>query len=376
MPSDAGAIPIAIFLPAAGPTRAERWLAGARAAAGEDLLQNLRTAGYGPCSIVAAEQADRDRFQALGALPLSEGPQPFHFGRTLARLVEERGFTHLAYFGGASAPLASAELLMSWRAQVSGLPPGGALVNNLHSTDWAILRDARRLVPLADRLPTDNSMGWVLKAESGAVVEEPPPTTASRTDFDTPSDLALILGHPALGSQLRQALHPFPEELRRKVERLAAVLRTPAASVALLGRVSENAWLELNRRTQVWARVYAEERGMRASGRQERGEVRSLIADMLETSGPAGFIQRLESMVKAVVWDTRVWMAQRTDKWPKAGDRMAADLGWVDDVEDEALRQLTKAIEAAQIPIVTGGHGVVSGSLLAFLESLFQEASR
>jgi hypothetical protein len=50
---------------------------------------------------------------------------------------------------------------------------------------------------------------------------------------------------------------------------------------------------------------------------------------------------------------------------------MAADLGWVEDVEDEALRQLTEAIEAAQIPIVTGGHGVVSGSLLAFLETLF-----
>jgi hypothetical protein len=320
---------------------------------------------------VAAEKADRDRFEALGALPLPEAPQPFHFGRTLARLVEERGFTHLAYFGGASAPLASAELLLSWRAQAGDLPQGGALVNNLHSTDWAILSDARRLVPLADRLPTDNSIGWVLEVEGGAVVEEPPPTTASRTDFDTPSDLALILGHPALGSQLRKALHPFPEGLQRKVDRLAAVLRTPAASVALLGRVSENAWRELNRRTQVWARVYAEERGMRASGRQQRGEVRSLIADMLEAWGPAGFIQRLESMVQAVVWDTRVWMARRTDTWPKAADRMAADLGWVEDVEDEALRQLTEAIEAAQIPIVTGGHGVVSGSLLAFLETLF-----
>jgi hypothetical protein len=123
-------------------------------------------------------------------------------------------------------------------------------------------------------------------------------------------------------------------------------------------------------RAQVWVRVYAEERGMRASGRQQRGEVRSLIADLLEETGPAGFVDRLRSMVQAAIWDTRVWMAQRGD-WPNAGDRMAADLGWAEDVGDAGLRRLTEAIEGAPIPILTGGHGVVSGSLLAFLETLF-----
>ncbi len=309
----------------------------------------------------------------MGARSLPEESGSFHFGEALARLIADQDFIRLAYFGGASAPLATAASFLSWRALADNLPPDGALVNNLHSTDWAILNDARRLLPLADRLLSDNSIGWVLREEGGAFVEEPPPTTASRTDFDTPSDLGMILGHPALGASLRATLDLIPEGLRGRVDRLGEVLRTPAASVALIGRVSENTWHELNRRTQVWARIYAEERGMRASGRQQRGEVRSLIADMLEASGPAAFIRRMESMVQAIVWDTRVWMAQRPDRWPTAGDRMAADLGWVEDVEDDGLRQLTEAIEGSQIPIVTGGHGVVSGSLMAFLETLFPD---
>ena len=344
-------------------------MAAARVAAAADLLQRLATAGYGPLAVIAAEPDDQDRLAGLGDRFLPEGTHPFHFGRTLASLVGDLGFTELGYFGGASAPLADESTLVSWRGQARELPPDGVLVNNLHSTDWAILRDARRLIPLADRLPTDNPMGWVLREEGGVVLEATP-TVASRTDFDTPGDLALISHHPALGARLRHALSPIPDGLRQRVEKLEEIVLTPASSVALLGRVSEIAWREMVTRAQVWARVYAEERGMRASGRQQRGEVRSLIADLVDESGPGAFVERLERMVQAAVWDTRVWMARRGD-WPSSGDRMAADLGWAEAVEDPRLRRLTEAVAAAEIPILTGGHGVVSGSLVAFLESLF-----
>ena len=372
MPKGAtGAIPAILFLPTAGSTRAEHWLASARVAAAADLLDRLASAGYDPLAALAAEPSDREILARQGVRLLPEGKPPFHFGRTLARIVDEQGFTGLAYFGGASAPLADEPSLAGWLGQARELPPDGALVNNLHSTDWVIVRDARRLIPLADRLPTDNALGWVLR-EEGSAVTEVPPTTGSRTDFDTPGDLALIRNHPALGAHLRQALDPFPEGLGRKTERLRDILLTPAASVALIGRVSDVAWRAMASRAQIWARVYAEERGMRASGRQQRGEVRSLIADLVDESGPAVFVERLRSMVQAAAWDTRVWMARRGD-WPSAGDRMASDLGWSEDVEDVGLRRLTQAVEAGDIPILTGGHGVVSGSLVAFLETLFPD---
>jgi hypothetical protein len=249
------------------------------------------------------------------------------------------------------------------------LKPGALLVNNLHSSDWAILTDTGPIHDVQERLATDNPLGWVLREEAGLAVEVPPPTSASRTDIDTPGDLALVRAHPNIGPHLRAALEDFPRGLAGRVADLGQVLRTPAASVGLIGRVSEGAWREIIQRTQVWVRVFAEERGMLASGRLARGEVRSLIADLVEEQGAGAFVARLESLVQAVVWDTRVWMARRGG-WPSVADRMAADLGWTDAIEDDALRHLTEAVTASVIPVVTGGPGVVAGALRAFVESL------
>ncbi len=108
---------------------------------------------------------------------------------------------------------------------------------------------------------------------------------------------------------------------------------------------------------------------MVASGRVARGEVRSMIGEMLDSWGAPEFIRRLAAMTNAVLWDTRVWMAHRGG-WPPVGDRFAADLGWAEQVRDPALRDLTAAICSAPVPILTGGHGVVSGSVYALVETL------
>jgi hypothetical protein len=99
----------------------------------------------------------------------------------------------------------------------------------------------------------------------------------------------------------------------------------------------------------------------------ERGEVRSLIGGLMDRIGPAAFLRDLASMADGVIWDTRVWMAQR-GPWPPASDRFSADLGWLGEIGDPALRALSEAVEAAPLPVVTGGHGVVAGGLLALLE--------
>jgi hypothetical protein len=62
-------------------------------------------------------------------------------------------------------------------------------------------------------------------------------------------------------------------------------------------------------------------------------------------------------------------MAQR-GMWPNAADRFAADLGWVDQIGHPELQALTEAVGQAPIPILTGGHSIVSGSLLAMAETL------
>jgi hypothetical protein len=365
-------IPALVFLPPEGRTRAEQWMTAARRACAADLIERLLAAGFGPLTVVTSDSGFVDGRRAADFDVISEIEQPFHFGRSLARVVEARRLEKLAYFGGASAPLATAEILAGWRDQANQLGDEAVLVNNLHSTDWAFLGNARRVIGFSERMATDNPLGWVLSREGGLTVEMPPPTSAARTDIDTPGDLALLRHHPDLGSNLAKAMQAFPQHLARRADALARVLRTPAESLALIGRVSEGAWRELVQRTQIWVRVFAEERGMRASGRLARGEVSSLLAEMVEERGPGPFVARLEGLVGGVLWDTRVWMAHR-GPWPGAADRMAADLGWAEEISDPGLRALTEVLGASRIPILTGGQGVVAGSLRAFVESVAVE---
>jgi hypothetical protein len=355
------------MLAPAGPSAAERWVAQARLSAARDLLARLQEIPLaGPVYVLAGDEADRQDLAGRGAQPVRATVEAFHFGRVLSSMIEGEGWRDVAYFGGASAPLASAAVL---RLAFEMAQAGRVVVNNLHSTDWAIVPDAASLVPLAERLPVDNALGWVLAHEGGRQVEALPPSAGTRADLDTPSDIVLMSRHPDLGPDLRRAASGIPVGLQQRLDNLRAVLTSPGRTVTLIGRASAGVWQALENRGQIWARVFAEERGMLASGRAERGEVRSLVAEMVDHLGPEAFLRRLASMTDAAFWDTRVWMSRR-GPWPSRSDRFAADLGWADEVADPDLRGLTAAVAAAPIPVLTGGHGVVAGGLLALLESL------
>jgi len=85
--------------------------------------------------------------------------------------------------------------------------------------------------------------------------------------------------------------------------------------------------------------------------------------------GADGFFAQLGEWVNAVLFDNRVYLAHHKC-WPPAADRFAADLGWVDAVQDGRLRALTAAALACRAPVIMGGYGVVSGGLYAMLEGL------
>jgi hypothetical protein len=196
-----------------------------------------------------------------------------------------------------------------------------------------------------------------------------PACAATRADVDTPTDLLLLIRHPDLGPSVRRFLESAPPRLLGHVDSLLGVLTTPARTLAVIGRSTSHLWRMLERKTQIWVRLFVEERGMLASGRVTRGEVRSLIGEALDAWGPREFVRRLAETSDAALWDTRVWLATR-GPWPPESDRFAADLGWPDEVQDPGLRDLTAEISEAEIPILTGGHGVVAGSALALLEAL------
>ena len=106
---------------------------------------------------------------------------------------------------------------------------------------------------------------------------------------------------------------------------------------------------------------------MRASGRQARGEVRSLLNDYLDLVGVEQFFVSLGAMADAVLLDSRVILASR-GLWPCDADRFYADLLMDAQVSDPFLRALTVAARSAPVPVVMGGHSLVAGGLAVLLE--------
>jgi hypothetical protein len=364
---------VLMMMPPHGSSPAEKWVAKGIQAAGLDLITLLKDLDL-PLElyVMAADEQDRALAEKFGTHVIEEPEKPFHFGKALTEFILEEDVENFAYFGSGSAPLLPREILQEAFLNLVQADHPYAVVNNLHSTDWAIFNHAKKICPERDRLPSDNPIGWILSNEMDFEVQALPVSAGTRADIDTPTDLMMMHGHPGLGRNLLRFYSEHSIHGLDKVITMKEILSTPASHLTLIGRASSHLWRELERKTQIWVRMFVEERGMVASGRMGRGEVRSLIAEMVDRWGPNDFIDFLGTISNGVLWDTRVWMAHHGG-WPSKADRFAADLGWVDEILDPSLKVLTQAIHQASVPIITGGHGVVAGGLYALLETAFPE---
>jgi hypothetical protein len=340
-----------------------------RQACARDALERvIETRAYQPL-IVATDDA---RWAVtLGDLPVSidlDPPdRPFHFGQRLAELVTRHDLQKILYLGAAACPLLAVE---QFRLIADTLRSKDRLViaNNIHSTDWAAITPAPIIADWIDRLGADNGLGWVLSNDADLTPLSWPVSPATRLDIDVPIDAQIAAMHPACGPHLRRIMTDLAwSDARLRAAR--EVIETRASRLTLIGRVPSWAWAQLEKSAQCWTRVFSEERGMRAAGRLGSGQVRSLLNDHLNAVGLARLIEELSAMTDAILWDTRVLWAAR-GLWPCEVDRYAADLGLVDSIEDPFIRAFTQAVNDASIPIVTGGHALVSGGLWALLDSM------
>lgn len=342
-------------------------LRGAHEAAARDLLETLLRDEHVGRAVVATD--DPDWAATLSYLPVEidvdAADEPFGFGRRLAVLAERYAAERILYSGGGAAPLMSME---SWHAVLDRLAHSESLVvtNNVHSCDWVGFTDAGQALSWVAGESNDNAVAWVLSREAGMPVESCPPTASTRFDLDTPVDLLIARRHPTIGPHLRAYLNGLSWS-SRQLDEVLAIMTREGTSLAIAGRVSSAAWDAIDRATQCWIRVFAEERGMRASGRQARGEVRSLLADHVREVGIERFFRDLGGMVDGVLLDNRVILAAR-GIWPSMADRYCSDLLRWRDVEEPFLRRMTWAAAEAPVPIVMGGHSIVSGGLMALAE--------
>jgi hypothetical protein len=367
---------LVVFLGGFGGSPAERLVDGARLQASLDAVAAWREA-TGAAAIIATDTAT-----TFEAMPLPEGvtvdadPRPFHFGRRLAGLIRNHALGAVVCLGGGALPLLAAADFNSIGRR---LDRGEAVTNNLFSSDLTAFPATAATVAVLESVNRDNSLARALREDAGLVVEKLPATLETRFDLDTPTDiasLAVALGAGAVRPGPRLA--DFVEGAEINAGRYRSVLpllTERTAQVVVAGRIGANTWAYLETETACRVRVFAEERGMEADERSARGEVHSLLGYHLEAVGVARFFSTLAELGDAVFLDSRVILAHRRLE-PSRADRFLSDLGEPSGIADQFLREFTEAALAAPVPVLLGGHSLMSGDLMLLNDAAWALAER
>ena len=350
---------VVLFHGRLGASAGERLVEAARRAAALDVLDVLATTGrFGRCFVVTDDPGLVAALAGHNIVVEPSGPD-FHFGRRLAALVAAHDLQRVLYVGAGSGPLTPAE---EWIALADLLADGPVCcANNYLSADYVAFAPAAALAGI-EPPATDNDLPWRLVHEAGLPKVTRPRSLGGDVDIDTPTDVALLTLAPdllpaRLASVVAEAAGAAPG-----LERALAALADPEARLFVAGRVSASTWQVLERAVMRYTRLVSEERGMRASGRLARGEVRSLVGVLVEQLGPAGFFALLADIGDVALLDTRVLFAHlRRD--PSTADRFASDMLAAEAIADPVVRGFTEAAAAAPIPVLLGGHSLVSGGL-------------
>lgn len=299
----------------------------------------------------------------------------FHFGQSLKDLCVRHDLERVVYVGGASMPLATPAMLTDLAAAVGG--EGHCVTsNNLFSADVIAFYPASALERIV--LPvSDNDLAWQLHFKAGLPYAPMPRTLASQFDIDTPTDIATLWwagrSEPLsrlLGDDIRAVLEGITEvapRLARATELVYEKMATLRAQVLFAGRVSSYVWRRLETNLPCQTRVISEERGMRASGREERGEVVSMLGLYADIAGAKGLVEAIERTCDAALIDSRVLFAHRGLD-VTSSDRFASDALQHEDIGEPWVREFTEAMASARIPIILGGHSLVAGGAWALSE--------
>ena len=345
----------------------ERMVSLARQAVTLDLVERALTVPLlGPVVVATNSRALAQRLTRMPVhVDLDAPGEPFHFGQRLAMLIDRYEMDRCFYLGGGAGPLLSAAD-MAGISEAMLAADALLITNNFYSSDFVAFGPTSVLQtqPLPDN---DNELAWLLGEDIGLPVRELPRNGATQFDVDTPMDLLTLAVHPETGSHTRACL----DELALDISALEATLPLMLdrdATILVAGRVSSATWSYLERETACSTRVLSEERGMRASGRQARGQVRSLLGYYLDAVGLVTFFETLATMGQAVFLDNRVILGHR-GLWPSASDRFYSDLRLPEQIKDPFVRAFTEAAMDAPVPVIMGGHSLVSGGMYALIEA-------
>ena len=345
--------------------------AGQRLLAAE-LSQRLGAAGAAVARLVP-EAAEPDR--------------PFSWGRWyvagVRRALREaadggRRIDAIGYGGAGALALLEPGALEELLSPVAG----EVVANNRYSADaFVVAGEVEPALAALEGCAVDNSAVRTLE-EAGWTSRDLSAVPWSRFDVDTPLDLALLRLAARLPTTRRLLgivtafleMAALPGGRRLEVphaDALGEVIRSREAELVVAGRIPSSAWAYLEAQTACRVRCFVEERGMRSA---RGGRPRSLLADWLERLGAADLVRELASLGDAVILDSRVPMAAGAASsdaadWPPQEERFASDFLDAGRVATPWLAELTEAAATAPVPVLLGGHALVSDGLRILVDA-------
>jgi hypothetical protein len=341
-------------------------------------------------SLLAAELSRRLGVAGASVTRLptaAEQPVAFHWGTwfsTAARAARReahaagRPVDAIGYAGAGALALLGDTQLEELLAPLAG----EVVANNRYSADAFVLAgDLDNALEALAGCPTDNAAVRCLE-DAGFAWRELAGARWSRFDVDTTLDLALLrLATRLPGTRvldgvvaafLESAALPGGGSLDVPgLDGLGEVIRSREAQLVVAGRVPSSAWAYLETESACRVRCFIEERGMRSA---RDHAPRSLLADWSARLGPADLVAELASLADAVILDTRVLMAARAGSsnagtWPPEEERFASDFLDHDRVATAWLTELTGAAAEASVPVLLGGHALVSDGLRLLVDA-------
>lgn len=357
-------VDVVIFEGTAAASPVEEMIIRVRQALLHDNLEKLSRIGQvGRIFLITNNPALAGMARATGTEIIlnRQHPDSFHFGRELKKLVLAQDLKKVFYLSGAGCPLITVAELEEICGKLAGRS-SLLYTNNVQSADIIAFTVPEGFAD-ANLPDMDNSLAMTLRDRCGMELELMPQTLGLMFDLDTPADILVLGAGPFAGPRARAVLDELTLDYSR-LERAKAVLGDSYQDVVLIGRVGAPIIERLNALLKLRLRVFSEERGMKALGRLDSGTVVSLLGFLIEQAGLELFFEYLAQVACCAFIDSRVLFAHYKYNFTDR-ERYLSDLGLWEQIEHPWLKKFTRLAVQCPIPVLLGGHSLVSGSLWA-----------
>jgi hypothetical protein len=336
----------------------------------DEAIASRAFAGY----VVVADEASarylEPRLPDGAELDVDVPGAAFHFGGRLSDVVRSRGLRRPVYAGSGLPLIKRDELKIV--ADTLYAAERAVVANNFFSAD--LIGFVPGDIVANVELPDNDRIVPRLLREAGLENRSLKRTMANQFDIDTSGDLAILAYAGGACSNLQRHI----EASGIDTTRLAGASRfftDRAAEVLVAGRVGTQTWQYLESETACRVRMFAEERGLQAAGRDVNGEARSLLAMHLQAVGMQRFFDDVAQLGQAAFIDTRPIFAHMGLK-PSRPDRFLCDAMQPDGIADPWVRDFTAAACAAPVPVVLGGSSLVASGVQLLSEAAWRDHDR